>query len=148
MSYNDQAITGDVASAGGMAVAQDEVLMPQVPKGMLPGLLRVEVQILAADFSTASDNFDWSLSPKSQDAVLTIGDPDAICADSVELITAVGTIEYVRKYDFPAPMLISYTKLYFQCASTQAGTISYRIHWVPRSSKTPQRDNVVSQTQF
>lgn len=150
MSFNDQIICGIKAATS--SYAEDEILIPQMPNGMLPAFLKIEIQLVAASLMDAdNDILQWHLSPKSQDGILGIGDQECLAADTMtfEIVTSGGGLASLRfEYEFPAPLLVSFTKLYFGVISTENANVHYRIHWVPRASKVPQRDNVVSQLQF
>lgn len=147
--YDDQVLTGQKAIVA-TTFAQDELLVPNCPEGVLPGFLRVELDMEQAKYlDAAGDYIGIHVSPKSQDDLLRSGDPDAIMSCRWEN-KGVGVDEecLTKTYEFPAPMKVSFKKLYVGLKGTHAQTIHYRIHWVPRSSNVPQRDNLVSQLQF
>jgi len=150
LAQDAQALTG-TKDIGAGAETEEEILLPNMPEGILPGIIQVEIEDELGDyFDAAGDYIKWSLSGKSQDAVLGCGDPDCIMNDIYEnqVITAMGTQRRKYVYVPPAPVKVSYKKIYLQLKSTFAATVHYRIWWVPRASPTPQRDNLVSQTQF
>lgn len=147
--YDNQALMGSKAISAD-TFAQEEILLPNMPEGILPGLLRVSIQQEQADYmDAAGDYIGFHLSPKSQDDLIKIGDPDCICTQIFES-KGVGTeeVSLIKMYEFPAPMKISFKKIYLGLKGKHAATIHYRIDWVPRNSNVPQRDNLVSQLQF
>jgi len=147
--YDNQALMGSKAISAA-TYTQEEILLPNMPEGILPGILRISVQMEQTKYlDAAGDYIGFHLSPKSQDDLIKIGDPDCI-ACSVWENKGVGVEEecLIKTFDFPAPMKISFKKLYLGLKGTHAQTISYRIDWVPRNSNVPQRDNLVSQLQF
>lgn len=149
--YNNQQLKGSMTLAAN-TYAEEQILMPQMPEGLLPGFLRVEVQVDQADVMDATgDNLAFHISPKQQSAVLKIGDEDCICGDSrISTLAAATVAEAHTKfvYEFPAPQLISYRSIWIGAQATNAGELDYVIHWIPRQSRVPQRDNLVSQAQF
>lgn len=151
IAYNDTIITGSKTLGAG-TYGEDEILLPPMPKGTLPGILRIEIEDTngaATTLNAADDYLRMHLSPKSQDDVLDISDPDAMCCINLEAAgVSVATRDKIAHYDFPAPLLVSYNKIYIGLKSTFAQTIKYRIHMVGRASRVPQKDNLVSQLQF
>jgi hypothetical protein len=147
--YDNQVLVGKKTITA-TTYSEDEILIPTVPEGILPAFLRVEVEREKTDYlDGVGDYFGWHLSPKSQDDLIQCGEPDQIAGNHMESKGVGLEVDQIKDvYDFPAPMKISYKKIYIGFKGTHAGTIHYRIHWVPRPSKVPQRDNLVSQLQF
>lgn len=147
--YDAQCLTGTLVLSAD-TYNEEQVLMPTMPEGVLPGFLSVEVQMdTAKPLDAAGDYISFHLSPKEQDAVLKCGDPDCICAKElyskgIGLEVQDNTVTYT----FPAPLKVSFKSIWVGAKAKLAQTIDYRIWWVPRASKVPQRDNLVSQTQF
>lgn len=152
MPYNANFLKGNKSTTTG-TYGEDEVLMPQAKANILPAIVGIEVQ--HPKMSNLADKYSkWHLSIKSQDDVQDLDDEDVVAKgqrDAGTNAAPVNVEDPIERIIFPAPIPISFDKLWFGFKQDTGSTHTYRYNliWVPRYLKgVQQRNNLVNQTQF
>lgn len=153
MSYNATLVTGNKATATA-TYAEEEVLMPKAGRrGEVPALIGID--IYHPQMGKLDDKISqWQLSTEENDAMGNLDDKNNVAFGQRDgqLDTNGRVIEdRVERIVFPAPIPITFDKLFIGFYQDSGGsfTYRYRLWFAPRYIPgVQQKANVTTQTQF